>query len=43
MLHGWAYKLLLEKTEGKHPRGRPKIKWKDLKEVEYEGDWKTVV
>ena len=24
-----AYKLLLEKPEGKRPRGRPKIRWED--------------
>ena len=36
------------KTRRKHPRDRPKIKWEDdiiwdLKEVDYEGDWKTLV
>ena len=39
-----AHKIFLGKPEGMHPRGRPKIKWEDnivLKEVDYEGDWKT--
>ena len=36
------------KTEGKHPYSRPKIRWEDniiwdLKEVDYEDDWKTLV
>ena len=39
-----AHKLLLRKPEKKHPRGRLKIRWEDiitdLKEVDYEGDWK---
>ena len=42
-----VHKLLLGKPEAKCPRGRPKIRWKDniiryLKEVDYEGDWKTL-
>ena len=41
-----ANKILLGKPEGTRPRGRPKIKWennivRDLKEVDYEGDWNT--
>ena len=41
-----AHKLLLGKSEVKRPRGRPKIRWEDnifwdLKEVDYEGDWKN--
>ena len=52
MLHRWemeegAHKLLIGKPDGKHPRGRLKIRWKeniiwDLKEVDYEGDWKVL-
>ena len=42
-----AYKILLGKPEGTRPRGRPKIRWednivRDLKEVDYEGDWQTL-
>ena len=42
-----THKLLLGKPEGKSPRVRPKIRWEDniiryLKEVDYEGDWKTL-
>ena len=42
-----AHKLLLEKPEGKRPLGRPKIRWEDnitwdLKEVDYESDWKVL-
>ena len=40
-----AHKLLLGKPKGKRPRGKPKIRWedniRDLKEADYEGDWKT--
>ena len=41
-------KILLGKPEGTRPRSRPKIRWedniiRDLKEVDYEGDWKTLV
>ena len=37
----------LEKPKGKRPRGRSKITWEDkiiwdLKEVDYEGDWKIL-
>ena len=43
-MHG-EHKLLVGKPEGKRPRGRLKIRWDnfiwDLKEVDYEGDWKT--
>ena len=43
-----AHKLLLGKPKGKHPPGKPKIRWEDnitwdLKDVDYEGDWKTLV
>ena len=40
-----AYKVLMEKPEGKRPLGRPRHKWEDniqmdLQEVEYGGlDW----
>ena len=39
--------FLLEKSGGTRPRGRSKIWWEDniindLKEVGYEGDWKTL-
>ena len=42
-----THKLLLGKPEGKRPRGRPKIRWEDniiwdLKEVNYEHDWKAL-
>ena len=42
-----AHKILLRKPEGKRPRGRPKIRWednivRDLKEVDYEGNWKIL-
>ena len=42
-----AHKILLGKPERTRPRGRPKIRWedniiRDLKEVDYEGDWKTL-
>ena len=42
-----AHKLLLGKPEEKIPLGRPKIRWQDniiwdLKEVDYEGDWKPL-
>ena len=42
-----THMLLLEKSERKRPRGRPKIGWedniiRDLKEVDYEVDWKTL-
>ena len=42
-----AHKILLEKPEGTHPCGKPKISWEDniitdLKEVDYEGVWKTL-
>ena len=42
-----AYKLLLEKPEGKCSCGRLKITWedniiRDLKETDYEGNWKTL-
>ena len=42
-----AHRLLLGKSEGNSPRGRPKIRWEDntiwdLKEADYEGDWKTL-
>ena len=42
-----AYKILLGKPDGTRQRGRPKIRWddniiRDLKEVDYEGDWKTL-
>ena len=42
-----AYKLFLGKPEGKCPCGRLKIRWEDniicdLKEEDYEGDWKTL-
>ena len=38
-----VHKLLIGKREGKHPCGRPKIRWEgniiwDLKEIDYEGD-----
>ena len=38
-----AHNILLGKSEGNYPCGRPKIRWedyiiKDLKEVDYEGD-----
>ena len=41
-------KLHPGKPEGKRPRDRPKIMWEDniiwnLKEVDYESVWKTVV
>ena len=41
-----THKFLVGKPESKHPRGRPKIRWeyniiRDLKEVDYEGDWKA--
>ena len=42
-----AHKLLLGKLKGKCPHGKPKIRrednfiW-DLKEVDYEGGWKTL-
>ena len=43
-----AHKIFLGKPEEIRPRGRPKIRWedniiRDLKEVDYEGDWKTLV
>ena len=43
-----THKLLLGKPDGTRPRGRPKIRWednitRDLKEVDYEGNWKTFV
>ena len=42
-----GHKLLLRKRERTRPCGRPKIRWEDntiwdLKEVNYEGDWKTL-
>ena len=42
-----AHKILLGKPEGMHPRDRPEFRWedniiRDLKEVDYEGDWKTL-
>ena len=42
-----AHQILLGKPEGSRPRGRPKIRCedniiRDLKEVDYEGDWKTL-
>ena len=42
-----AHNILLEKPEGKWPHGRLKIRWeddiiRDLKEVDYKSDWKTV-
>ena len=42
-----AHKILLGKPEGTRSPGRPKIRWEeniigDLKEVNYEGDWKTL-
>ena len=42
-----AHKLLLGKPEETRPRGRPKIMWEDniirnLKEVDHDGDWKTL-
>ena len=47
MYEGHTIILLLGKPESKRPRGRPKIRWEnniiwDLKEVEYESDWKTL-
>ena len=41
-----AHRLFLRKPEGRCPRGWLKISWKDniiwdLKEVDYEGGWKT--
>ena len=43
-----AHKIFLAKLEGTHSRGRPKIRLenniiRNLKEVDYEGDWKTLV
>ena len=42
-----AHRLLIGKPEGKRPRDKPKIRWEDniildLKEVDYEGEWKTL-
>ena len=42
-----ANMILLGKPEGTSPRGRPKIRWedniiRDSKQVDYEGDWKTL-
>ena len=42
-----AYKILLGKPEGMRPCDKPKIRWeeniiRDLKEVDYVGDWKTL-
>ena len=42
-----VHKILLGKPEGMRPRGRLKIRWedniiRDLKKVDYEGDWKTL-
>mgnify|MGYP007064022957 CR=1 FL=1 len=42
-----AYKILIGKREGKRLCVRPKIRWEDniiwdLKEVNYEGDWKIL-
>ena len=41
-----SHKILIGKPEGIRPRGRPNIRWenniiRDLKEVDYESDWKT--
>ena len=43
-----AHEILLEKPERKRLRFRPKIRWegniiRDLKEIDYESDWKTLV
>ena len=42
-----AHKILLGNLEGTRPRGRLKIRWevniiRDLKEVDYKSDWKTL-
>ena len=42
-----AHTLLLGKPEDKRLHGWPKIRWEDnsirnLKEIDYEGDWKTL-
>ena len=43
-----AWKLLVGKPEGRHPVGRPRMRWEnninhDLREVDYTGDdWKTL-
>ena len=52
ILHGWEMKeghikLFIGNSEGKCPLGRLKIRWEDnitldLKEVDYEGDWKAL-
>jgi hypothetical protein len=39
-----VYKILVGKTEGKRPLGRPRLRWEDnikadLQEVGYELDW----
>ena len=43
-----GHKIFLGKPEGTRPCGRPKVRRegniiKDLKEVDYEGDWKTLL
>ena len=37
-------KILIGKPKETRPRGKLKIRWedKDLKDVDYEGDWKTL-
>ena len=51
MLHGWemkeGHKILEGKPEETRSCGRPKIRWndniiRDLKEINYEGDVKTL-
>ena len=43
-----AWKLLVGKPEGKHPVGRPRMRWEnninhDLREVDYTvDDWKSL-
>ena len=42
-----ACNILIGKPEGTRPHGRPKIRWedniiRDLKQVDYEDDWKTL-
>ena len=36
-----AHKFLLRKLECKRPCGKLKIRWEDLKDVDYEHDWRT--
>jgi hypothetical protein len=32
-----AYKILVGKPEGKRPHGRPRYRWVDIRETEWEG------